>query len=84
MASGSLIIAHAYPPIKEVLKDNINAYLVKPDKYEELKKVFKKAIENKSNNNIIISERARKDAFVKYSWDVRTNKIINSYIKNKF
>tara|TARA_B100002051_G_C16714241_1_gene628417 strand:+ start:400 stop:1557 length:1158 start_codon:yes stop_codon:yes gene_type:complete len=84
MASGSLIIAHAYPPIKEVLKDNINAYLVKPDKYEELKIVFKKAIENNSNNNIIISERARKDAFIKYSWDVRTDKIINSFKKYKF
>ena len=79
MASGSLIIAHGYPPIKEVLNDKINAFLVEPDNYENLKKVFKKSLEN--NNNKTISQRARIDAFEKFSWNVRTSHIFNSFKK---
>jgi glycosyltransferase involved in cell wall biosynthesis len=84
MAAGRLILAHSFPTIKEILVDGLNAYLANPNDLNDLDKNFKQALNDK--NEKIISNMARKDAFEKYSWSVRTNIIVNEfkkYIKEK-
>lgn len=84
MAAGRLILAHGFPTIKEVLMDGVNAYIANPNDLDDLNKKLKQALNDK--NEGIISSMARKDAFEKYSWSVRTNIIVNEfkkYIKEK-
>ena len=79
MASGRLILAHGFPTINEVLRDGVNAYITNPNDLNHLDKKFKQALNDR--NEEIISNMARKDAFEKYSWSVRTNIIINEFKK---
>jgi glycosyltransferase involved in cell wall biosynthesis len=79
MAAGRLILAHGFPTIKEILVDGVNAYLANPNDLNDLDKKFKQALNDE--NEKIISNTARKDAFEKYSWSVRTNIIVNEFKK---
>lgn len=79
MAAGRLILAHGFPTIKEILVDGVNAYLANPNDLNDLDKKFKQALNDENEKNI--SNTARKDAFEKYSWSVRTNIIVNEFKK---
>jgi glycosyltransferase involved in cell wall biosynthesis len=84
MAAGRLIVAHGFPTIKEVLNNGVNAYIADVEDLNDLNKKFKQALNDE--NEGVISSMARKDAFEKYSWSVRTNIIVNEfkkYIKEK-
>lgn len=74
MASGSLILAHAFPTIKEVLVDNEDAVLCPPDNFDILKEKMAKAISLSANNTM--GAKAREKAFEKYTWDMRAGKLI--------
>lgn len=86
MASKRLILAHGFPTIKEVLIDQINSFIVEPGNLRQLDLKFKEAIH--TQNEIKITTLARKEAFEKYSWSVRINKIVkefNNYkLKNNY
>ena len=79
MAAGRLILAHGFPTIKEVLMDSVNAYIANPFDLDDLNKKFKQALNDQNASKI--SDTARKDAFEKYSWSVRTDNIINEHKK---
>ena len=79
MAAGRLILAHGFPTIKEVLMDGVNAYIANPIDLDDLNKTFKQALNDQNASKI--SDTARKDAFEKYSWSVRTDNIINEFKK---
>ena len=79
MAAGRLIVAHGFPTIKEVLMDGVNAHIANPIDLDDLNKTFKQALNDQNASKI--SDKARKDAFEKYSWSVRTNNIINEFKK---
>ena len=79
MAAGRLILAHGFPTIKEILSDGVNAYVADPEDLNDLDVKFKKALIDK--NTSTISNMARKEAFEKYSWSVRTNNIIEEFKK---
>lgn len=74
MASGRLIVAHAYPTIKEVL-NNQNAILIAPNSYESMKEGVLKAVT--INNGSDIAEKAREDVLKKYTWKKRAAYVIN-------
>jgi len=74
MASGRLILAHAYPTIKEVLNDT-NSILVNPNSYEKIKEGLHKAL--KINNSSVIAEKSRRDVFSNYTWTIRAKYVIN-------
>tara|TARA_B110000967_G_C18901903_1_gene576379 strand:+ start:2925 stop:4040 length:1116 start_codon:yes stop_codon:yes gene_type:complete len=80
MAAGRVILAHGFSTIKEILSDGVNAYVADPEDLDDLNKKFKQALNDK--NEGIISSMARKDAFEKYSWSVRTNIIVNEFKKD--
>lgn len=73
MASGNTIVAHGFPTIKEVLKDEVNAIVIEPDSYEGLKEGVRKAI-NKQDN--ALGTQARRDVFEKYTWQKRAEDIL--------
>ena len=74
MASGTLILAHAFPTIREVLIDNKDAILCRPDSFDDLKEKLTEAITVFPNSDI--GARAREKAFEKYTWDIRAHKLI--------
>lgn len=79
MASGRIIVAQAFPTIKEVLDDKVNAILVEPDSYLDLKKKIDYTINNISD--IYVGKKARKIAFDNYSWSIRATRILD-FISN--
>lgn len=81
MASQRLILAHGFPTIKEVLKDQVNSFVVNPGSLNQLDSKFKKAL--KTENKKTITSLARKHAFEKYSWTVRIQKILNEFDEYK-
>lgn len=76
MAAGKIIVAHAFPTIKEVLKDGFNSLLADPYSFNDLVNKLKAALQMSYPNEI--AENARKDAFEKYTWKRRAKEIINS------
>jgi glycosyltransferase involved in cell wall biosynthesis len=82
MAAGRLILAHGFPTIKEVLIDKVNAYLADPEDLQQLDNKLKIALNDKKGH--IISNLAKKDAFEKYSWSVRVDRIINEFNEYRF
>lgn len=79
MAAGRLIVAHGFPTIKEVLSNGTNSYIADVEDLNDLDTKFKNAINDQNASKI--SDTARKDAFEKYSWSVRTDNIINEFKK---
>jgi len=74
MAASRPIIATDLPTIREVLKDNYNAILIKPDSAEELAAAIKRLLENTS-----LVEKITRQAYrdvQEYSWEKRVEKIL--------
>jgi glycosyltransferase involved in cell wall biosynthesis len=74
MAAGRIIIAHGFPTIKEVIRNNENGLLVIPGDFQDLVEKLKIALNSPGNN--LIERKARDEAFKKYSWNERAGKII--------
>ncbi len=74
MASGRVIVGHAYPTIKEVLEHDKTAFLVKPHSFEELQLQLGRALEVTYPSKV--AEAARKLALEKYTWSTRAAEVI--------
>lgn len=74
MASGRTIVAHAFPTIKEIIQNGMNGILCKPDSFDDLVRSLESAMLMPRKNTL--AETARRDAFKKYSWDLRAKKIL--------
>lgn len=74
MASGRTIVAHAFPTIKEIIQNGMNGILCEPDSFDDLVRSLKSALTLSYKNGL--AENARRDAFQKYSWDIRAGKIL--------
>jgi len=74
MASGKTIIAHDFITIREVLKDQEDAYLVNPSIKNHLVLSLDRALNKNSNQ---LGEKARKKVFHSFTWDIRAKKIID-------
>ena len=74
MASGTPIIAHDFPTVKEVLNHGHNAYLVEYGNKRDLLSLSRKVLNSSSNK---IGDNARDDAFAKYTWRSRAKKYLN-------
>lgn len=76
MAAGKIIVAHGFPPIKEVLKDGYNAILSNPDDIDDLITKTDYAIQlHKSGTNI--DKQAREDVLNNYTWEGRVKRILS-------
>lgn len=73
MAAERIIVAHAFPTIKEVLQHRYNALLVKPESYDDLEKKTKIALEINYPNKM--AEQAKKEVYNNYTWDIRVSSI---------
>ena len=76
MASGRPIVGHAFPTIKEVLEDGVTAFLSDPDSFEDLRAKLHQAIH--SRDAVVVGQRAREDALNKYTWEKRTQDILDA------
>ncbi len=74
MASGKTIVAHGFPTIKEVLDDNVTAYLATSSSYISLVEKLTIAIEEYPNVEMIMN--VKKKAFDNYSWQKRAEGIL--------
>ena len=74
MAAGRTIVAHGFPTIREVLENEKDSILCKPDNYDSLKLSLMKALAEKDTNKY--RKMARKKAFKLYSWDNRVMKLL--------
>ncbi|GAB1350640.1 hypothetical protein MASR1M107_28550 [Ignavibacteriales bacterium] len=73
MASGKIILAEAYPTIKEVLNDKM-AVLVEPENITDLTKKLEEVLNNLTT--IGVGKVASAIAAEKYSWHKRVLAII--------
>jgi glycosyltransferase involved in cell wall biosynthesis len=76
MASGRIIVGHAFPTIKEVLTDGETAYLTNPDSFDELQMKISLALAQNYPNSM--AQTAQRLALNKYSWKVRAQTILES------
>lgn len=76
MASGKIIVGHAFPTIKEVLKDGDTALLADPKSFEDLTSKLRKALSQNYPNSM--AQKARKLALDNYSWEQRAKAIMDS------
>jgi glycosyltransferase involved in cell wall biosynthesis len=76
MAAGRIIVAHGFPTITEVLTDNVHALIVEPEDFDNLLLRVKEAIALTYPNGL--STNARREAFEKYSWETRAEKILEA------
>jgi glycosyltransferase involved in cell wall biosynthesis len=74
MASGRIIIAHGFPTIKEVIRNNENGLIAEPGDFKDLVEKLKIALNCPEYN--FIESKAREEAFKKYSWKKRAGRII--------
>lgn len=75
MASNRLTVAHAFPTIKEVLTNDVDAILVEPDNVEDLIIAIEKAI--KTYDQSCLPANASR-AVKNYTWQKRVQHIFNS------
>jgi glycosyltransferase involved in cell wall biosynthesis len=75
MASGRVIVGHAFPTITEVLLDGQTALLASPDDERELKEKLARALSMGYPN--VMAEKARQIALAEYSWKNRAAKILS-------
>jgi glycosyltransferase involved in cell wall biosynthesis len=76
MASGRPIVGNAFPTIKEVLRDGETAYLSTPDDLSSLIFTLNRALTDMRASKI--GERAKAEAFEKYTWTRRAQEILNA------
>ena len=74
MATGRIIIADNFPTIREVIKHEENGLLVSPWKLNELVEQVRRALYDRNLEQL--GERARIEAFEKYTWNKRAKEII--------
>jgi glycosyltransferase involved in cell wall biosynthesis len=79
MASGRLILAHAFPTIREVLEHNKDAISCEPGNMASLKEGFNLVLQN--YGNLSLGHNARKKAFHKYTWENRAKEFL-TFINN--
>lgn len=72
MASGRIIVGHAFPTILEVLENNIDAFLVDPEDYDALKEALQKALTLSYPNRLVENALIKVE---KYSWEKRVQQI---------
>jgi glycosyltransferase involved in cell wall biosynthesis len=78
MAVERPIVAMGFPTIIEVLKNGKNAFISNPEDFDDLKKIFREAIDN-PDIATEYAKKARKEALEKYTWQKRTAQIIAMY-----
>jgi glycosyltransferase involved in cell wall biosynthesis len=76
MGAGRIIVGHAFPTIKEVLKDGENAYLVDHESFDDLCGKMKLALRQSYPN--AMAKRARELAINTYSWEARATRLLKS------
>jgi len=76
MGAGRIIVGHAFPTIKEVLKDGENAYLVDHESFDDLCGKMKLALRQSYPNTM--AKKARELAINKYSWEARATRLLKS------
>ena len=76
MAAGRIIVAHAFPTIKEVIRHEENGLLVIPGDFKDL--VEKTNIALNNTNLKSIEKQARAEAFENYTWIKRVAKILEA------
>jgi glycosyltransferase involved in cell wall biosynthesis len=76
MASGRIIVGHAFPTIKEVLTDGETALLADPDSFEELRHRLAKALEQTYPNPM--AQEARRLALSRHTWQSRVETILKN------
>jgi glycosyltransferase involved in cell wall biosynthesis len=74
MAAGRTIVAHDFPTIREVLENEKDSILCKPDNFDSLKSALSKAL--LEQNTTSYGKIARDKAFKLYSWDNRVTKLL--------
>lgn len=75
MASGRTILAHGFPTIHEVLKDNEDAVFCEPGNFDSMKKKFEQALSLSDDNEL--GKNARRKAFEFYTWDIRADRLMS-------
>ena len=75
MAAGRVIVAHGFPTIREVIRHKQNGLLVEPDNFKDLVEKVKMAL---SPGNRDMEKQTRLEAFSKYTWDKRVNRILET------
>ncbi len=76
MAAGRPIISSRIPVLEEVLQNNVNAILVRPEDKNEWESALRKLLTD-TRFSQKISKNAKKDV-ANYSWDQRTQLIFNN------
>jgi len=79
MAAGRTILAQGFPTILEVLHNNENAIIAKPDSFQDLYDKLKYALDFPVNNYIGLN--ARSEVIANYTWEMRVSNIMNSIVK---
>lgn len=74
MAAGRTIVAHGFPTIREVLENEKDSILCKPDDFDSLKSSLNKALIEK--DTFSYGEIVREKAFKLYSWDNRVIELL--------
>ncbi len=82
MAAGRIIIAHGFPTIREVIRHGENGLLVIPGDTQDLVKKLRTAMEDPELAGL--GERAREEAFLKYTWSKRAKQIIRKVGEVKY
>jgi glycosyltransferase involved in cell wall biosynthesis len=75
MAAGRIIVAHGYPSIREVIRHKENGMLVTPGDAQDLVKQLRTVWNGSGLTGL--GERARAEAFLKYTWCTRAKQIIS-------
>lgn len=76
MASGRIIVGHAFPTIKEVLHDGKTAYLADVDSFEDLLNKLRKGLTDSYPSQM--ASCARDTALRKYTWIERVRQVLEN------
>jgi glycosyltransferase involved in cell wall biosynthesis len=74
MASGRVIVGHAFPTITEVLVDGETAFLATPANDKELENKLAAGLSLAYPN--LMAQKAREIALTQYSWEARASRIL--------
>ena len=76
MAAGRIIVGEAFPTITEVLEHGKTAFLAEPADFASLCENLFQALNN--DHAATMAEKARQQAFSKYTWENRAKDILSS------
>jgi glycosyltransferase involved in cell wall biosynthesis len=80
MAMGKAIISNNIGQMKEILKDDESALMVKAGDVKDLKLAMKKLADDKALR-IRLGKNARKEVVEKYTWDKHVERILGAVKK---